>query len=74
MELLQSQAPAEGELLGNSAVRTFRHWSLDIGYYNFEKLDIRFRTFTLRLSYTEKVPQMSLLSIYWMFIILGKGK
>ena len=36
MELLQSQAPAEGELLENSAVRTFRHWSLDIGYYNFD--------------------------------------
>ena len=49
MELLQSQAPAEGELLGNSAVRTFRHWSLDIGYYNFEKLDIRFRTLDLEV-------------------------
>ena len=36
MELLQSQAPAEGELLENSAVRTFRHLSLDIGYYNFD--------------------------------------
>ena len=45
MELLQSQAPAEGELLENSAVRTFRHWSLDIGYYNFEK----FRTLDLEV-------------------------
>ena len=49
MEPLQSQAPAEGELLENSAVRTFRHWSLDIGYYNFEKLDIRFRTLDLEV-------------------------
>ena len=30
MELLQSQAPAEGELLGTSAVRTLDTGSLDI--------------------------------------------
>ena len=35
MELLQSQAPAEGELLGPSAVRTS-----DIGHWTFGHLDI----------------------------------
>ena len=38
MELLQSQAPAERELLGNSAVRTldFGHWILELRHWTIE--------------------------------------
>ena len=38
MELLQSQAPAERELLGNSADRTLdiRHWSIDFKHWILE--------------------------------------
>ena len=43
MELLQSQAPTEGELSGTSAIRTLGIgvWTLDI---RVETLDIRFWT------------------------------
>ena len=38
MELLQSQAPVEGEWSGNSAVRKLdiQHWSLDFGHWILE--------------------------------------
>ena len=48
MELLQSQASAERELLGNSAVRTleYRFWTLDI---RIKTLDIRVWTQDIRV-------------------------
>ena len=47
MELLQSQAPAQRELLGNSTVRTLenRFWILDI---RIKTLDIRVWTLDIR--------------------------
>ena len=48
MELLQSQAPAQRELLGNSTVRTLenRFWILDI---RIKTLDIRVWTLDIRV-------------------------
>ena len=48
MELLQSQAPAEGELLKNSGLLDFGVWTLDIIVLRNWTLDLGH--WTLRLS------------------------
>ena len=51
MELLQSRAPAERELLGNSAVRTLdiRIWSLDFWTLNTRDIDIGYLSWDIGL-------------------------